>query len=97
METKLINFRAPIELQNTFDLVCRYKSQSRTKVMIELMHEYVSLNHQPIVEQINSLRDLNKNLSEIVNKKSESKRHRHQTETEFDVPIWDNNETNHFK
>jgi hypothetical protein len=96
METKLINFRAPVELQNTFDLVCRYKSQSRTKIMIELMHEYVSLNHQPIIEQINSLRDLNKNLSEIVNKKSESKRHQYQTKMEFDVPIWDNNETINF-
>lgn len=96
MQTKLINFRTPIELQSTFDLVCRYKSQSRTKVLIELMHEYVSIHHQPIIEQIKSLRDLNKNLSETVIKNSGQKTLGHLRETEFDVLIWDNNDSNHF-
>jgi hypothetical protein len=96
MQTKLINFRAPIELQNAFDLVCKYKSQSRTKIMLELMHEYVSIHHQPIIEQIKSLRDLNKNLSETVIKKSGQKTPRYQRETEFDALIWDNNDSNHF-
>jgi hypothetical protein len=96
MQKKLINFRAPIELQTAFDLVCKYKSQSRTKILLELMHEYVSIHHQPITEQIKSLRDLNKNLSETVIKSSGQRTHGYQRETEFDVPIWDNNQSNYF-
>lgn len=96
MQTKLINFRAPIELQTAFDLVCKYKSQSRTKIMLDLMHEYVSIHHQPIIEQIKSLRDINKNLSETVIKNSGQKTPAYQRETEFDVLIWDDNNSNHF-
>ena len=32
------------------------------------MRDYVSKNHEPIVHQIQSLNDLNKNLSEIIKK-----------------------------
>jgi hypothetical protein len=64
--------------------------------MLELMHEYVSIHHQPIIEQIKSLRDLNKNLSETVIKDSSQKTPGYQRETEFDVLIWDNNDSNHF-
>jgi hypothetical protein len=68
MNTKLINFRTPQDLQETFDMVCHYKSQTRTQVLINLMREYVLNQHQPIVDQIHSLQDLNKNLSEIIKK-----------------------------
>ncbi len=66
MNTKLINFRTPEDLQNTFDLICRYKSQSRTQVLIALMREFISTNHKPIINDIQSLQDLNKSLSEFV-------------------------------
>jgi hypothetical protein len=66
MNTKLINFRSPEDLQTTFDLVCRYKSQSRTQVLITLMREFISTNHKPIINDIQSLQDLNKNLSGFV-------------------------------
>jgi hypothetical protein len=69
MITKLINFRSPEDLQATFDLVCRYKSQSRTQVLIALMREFISSNYKPIINDIQSLRDLNKNLSEFVSSK----------------------------
>lgn len=69
MNTKLINFRSPEDLQATFDLVCRYKSQSRTQVLIALMREFISTNHKPIINDIQSLQDLNKNLSEFVSSK----------------------------
>jgi hypothetical protein len=64
--------------------------------MLELMHEYVSIHHQPIIEKIKSLRDLNKNPSETVIKNSGQKTPGNQRETEFDVLIWDNNDLNHF-
>jgi hypothetical protein len=69
MNTKLINFRTPENLQATFDMVCRYKSQSRTQVLIALMRDFVSTNHKPIINDIQSLQDLNKNLSEFVSQK----------------------------
>lgn len=66
IQTKLINFRTPADLQHTFDLVCQYKAQTRTQVLIDLMRGYVMDNHKPIIDQIQSLKDLNKNLSEFV-------------------------------
>lgn len=69
MNTRLINFRSPEDLQATFDLVCRYKSQSRTQVLIALMREFISTNHKPIINDIQSLHDLNINLSESVSPK----------------------------
>lgn len=69
MNIKLINFRTPEDLQATFDLVCRYKSQSRTQVLITLMREFISTNYTPIINDIQSLKDLNKNLSGFVSQK----------------------------
>jgi hypothetical protein len=64
--------------------------------MLDLMHAYVSIHHQPIIEQIKSLRDLNKNLSETVIKNSGQNKPGYQRETEFDVLIWDDDDSNHF-
>lgn len=66
MQTRLINFRSPEELQSIFDMVCRYKSQSRTQVLISLMRGYISQNHQPIISDIQSLQDIKRNLSEFI-------------------------------
>ena len=66
MQTKLINFRSPEELQSTFDMVCRYKSQSRTQVLINLMRDYISQNHQPNISDVQALRDIKRNLSEFI-------------------------------
>jgi hypothetical protein len=64
MNTKLINFRSPEDLQATFDLVCNYKAVTRTQVLIDLMRGYILENHKSIMEQIQSMKELNKNLSE---------------------------------
>jgi hypothetical protein len=66
MNTKLINFRTPEDLQNTFDLVCDYKSVTRTQVLIDLMRGYILENHKSIMDQIHLIKELNKNLSESV-------------------------------
>jgi hypothetical protein len=66
MNTKLINFRTPEDLQNTFDLVCDYKAVTRTQVLIDLMRGYILENHKSIMEQIQSMKELDKNLSESV-------------------------------
>jgi hypothetical protein len=66
MNTKLINFRTPEDLQNTFDLVCDYKAVTRTQVLIDLMRGYILENHKSIMDQIQSMNGLNKNLSESV-------------------------------
>ena len=66
MQTKLINFRSPEDLQSIFDMVCRYKSQSRTQVLISLMRGYISQNHQPIISDIQALRDIKRHLSEFI-------------------------------
>lgn len=64
MNTKLINFRTPEDLQNTFDLVCNYKAVTRTQVLIDLMRGYILENHKSIMNQIQSMNELNKNLSD---------------------------------
>jgi hypothetical protein len=97
MNTKLINFRSPEDLQTTFDLVCRYKSQSRTQVLITLMREFISTNHKPIINDIQSLQDLNKNLSEFV---LNDTGYRHgqnlkQTDSEMDLWVSDEDEFQH--
>jgi hypothetical protein len=97
MNTKLINFRSPEDLQNTFDLVCRYKSQSRTQVLITLMREFISSNHKPIINDIQSLQVLNKNLSEFVLNDT-GHRHRQnlkQTDSEMDLWVSDEDEFQH--
>lgn len=66
MNTKLINFRSPEDLQETFDLVCDYKSATRTQVLIDLMRGYILENHKSIMDQVQSMKELNKNLSESV-------------------------------
>lgn len=64
MDTKLINFRIPTDLQETFDMVCDFKSQTRTQVLINLMREFISNERQPISDQIRSLQSLKRDLSE---------------------------------
>ena len=88
MPTKLINFRTPEDLQHTFDMVCQFKSQTRTQVLIGLMRDYVSKNHEPIVHQIQSLKDLNKNLSEIIKKEPTSINLKLIEKTDSDRDLW---------
>jgi hypothetical protein len=66
MDTTLINFRSPIQLQQSFDLICRYQSQTRTQALNQLMLQYVENNHQPIINRIQAQRAIFKNMSEIV-------------------------------
>lgn len=94
MPTKLINFRTPEELQQTFDMVCQFKSQTRTQILIGLMRNYISANHQPIVNQIQSLKDLNKNLSEIIKKEPTSINLKPINNKEFERDLWEGDEDN---
>ena len=94
MTTKLINFRTPEDLQQTFDMVCQFKSQTRTQVLIGLMRNYISANHQPIVNQIQSLQDLNKNLSEIIKKEPTSINLKPTNNTEFERDLWESDDDN---
>jgi hypothetical protein len=66
MTTRLINFRTPEDLQATFDLVCNYKAATRTQVLIDLMRGYILENHKSIMAQMQSMNELNKNLSDFV-------------------------------
>jgi hypothetical protein len=68
MNKKLINFRAPKDLRQTFDLVCRFKSRNRSQILIELMHQFIEENHQTVIAQANVLKDIDKTLSEFVPK-----------------------------
>lgn len=97
IQTKLINFRTPADLQHTFDLVCHYKAQTRTQVLIDLMRGYVMDNHKPIIDQIQSLKDLNKNLSEsIPNRTGWSRRQEYrQTDSNRDLWVSDDEDLHH--
>ena len=88
MDTKLINFRIPTDLQETFDMVCDFKSQTRTQVLINLMREYISNERQPIIDQIRSLQNLNRDLSEIKRKKSVSVDLRNRKASDSERDIW---------
>ena len=88
MNTKLINFRSPEDLQATFDLLCRYKSQSRTQVLITLMREFISTNHKPIIDDIQSLQDLNKNLSEFVLNDTGYGHRPNLKRTDYKIDLW---------
>ena len=94
MPTKLINFRTPEDLQHTFDMVCQFKSQTRTQVLIGLMRDYVSENHEPIVHQIQSLKDLNRNLSEIIKKEPTSINLKPIRKTDSERDLWVSDEDN---
>ena len=92
MTSKLINFRTPEDLQQTFDMVCQFKSQTRTQVLIDLMRGYVSENHDPIVDQIKSIQNLNKHLSEIIKKEPASISIKSVRKTDSDRDIWESDE-----
>ena len=38
----LINFKAPESLKNTFDMLCKYESRTRTSALLALMDSYIS-------------------------------------------------------
>ena len=88
IQTKLINFRTPADLQHTFDLVCQYKAQTRTQVLIDLMRGYVMDNHKPIIDQIQSLKDLNKSLSEFVPNRTGWSHHHDYRQTDSNRDLW---------
>ena len=96
MNTTLINFRVPTELQQTFDLLCRYQSKTRTYCLIELMEQHVSKNHQPIINQLEDIRRINKSLSEII-----EIRNHHEIPFQIqimknDEDLWEDVNTNNF-
>jgi hypothetical protein len=68
MNKKLINFRAPDDLRQTFDLVCRFKSRNRSQILIELMRQFVESNHLTVIAQAKALKDIDKVLSEFIPK-----------------------------
>lgn len=37
----LINFKAPERLKNTFDSLCRYQRTTRTRMLLDLMDDYI--------------------------------------------------------
>ncbi len=88
MNTKLINFRSPEDLQATFDLVCRYKSQSRTQVLITLMREFITTNHKPIINDIQSLNDQNKNLSGFFLNDTGYRYGKKLKQTDYEIELW---------
>ena len=88
MPNKLINFRTPEDLQQTFDMVCQFKCQTRTQVLIGLMRDYVLKNREPIIHQIQSLKDLNNNLSEIIKKEPTSINLKPIEKTDSERDLW---------
>lgn len=66
METAkiLTNFRAPIDLRNHFDQVCKLSRRTRSSVLIELMSGYVLEKSGLIIQQIEDLRSLNRILTD---------------------------------
>ena len=92
MDKKLINFRTPIDLQKTFDLVCCYKSQTRTQVLIELMRQFIETHHPLIIKQVTALKDINNNLSEIINPNSNSRSYVPIQKTEIERDNWESDE-----
>ena len=61
-ETTLINFRVPKTLKKTFDSVCKYKTENRTKTLIDLMKTYID-DEVPVIEsQINRQNNMLRNL-----------------------------------
>lgn len=60
-ETTLINFRVPKTLKKTFDSVCKYKTENRTKTLIDLMKTYID-DEVPVIEsQINRQNNMLRN------------------------------------
>ena len=97
IQTKLINFRTPADLQHTFDLVCQYKAQTRTQVLIDLMRDYAMDNHKPIIDQIQSLKELNKSLSEFVPNRTRWSHRQDYKQTDSDSDLWiATNEDDHY-
>ena len=39
--TRLMNFRIPITLGDTFDKICQLKATSRTRILIDLINNYL--------------------------------------------------------
>jgi hypothetical protein len=47
----LINFKAPERLKNTFDSLCRYQRTTRTRILLDLMDDYIcSYGSHPAVD-----------------------------------------------
>lgn len=59
-DTKLVNYRSPIDLLTAFDDICRSNCRTRTSVLIALMSEYIA-NEGPKVrkriDDLNALRE----------------------------------------
>ncbi len=89
MNTKLIYFRTPEDLQNTFDLVCDYKAVTRTQVLIDLMRGYILENHKSILDQIHLIKELDKNLSESVPNETRWINHHSNKNTNFKDDYWE--------
>jgi hypothetical protein len=93
MNKKLINFRAPNDLRQTFDLVCRFKSRNRSQILIELMRQFVEANHQTVITQANALKDIDKTLSEFIQKNNIDGRTEFLSPTKSDARKIEINET----
>lgn len=50
-ETTLVNFRVPNTIKETFDIVCRYNTTTRTKTLIDLMKLYIE-DETPRMERL---------------------------------------------
>ncbi len=85
MDKKLINFRAPNDLRQTFDLVCRFKSRNRSQILIELMRKFVEANHQIVITQAKAIKEIDKTLSEFIPKNYIDRRTELLSPTEIDA------------
>ena len=59
--TRLMNFRIPITLGDTFDKICQLKATSRTRILIDLINNYLKEETPKIksqVEETNYIRNL---------------------------------------
>jgi hypothetical protein len=76
LKSSLINFIAPRSTIETFDDVCSYHAQSRTSVLLKLMRDYIQEQSPIIQTEIQSLQNLQNNLSNFKrnNGLTESKR-----------------------
>ena len=52
VEKSLINFRIPNSFREAFEVVCKYKSQTKTQTMVDLIREYLDSEYPKIEEDM---------------------------------------------
>ena len=52
IEKSLVNFRVPNGLRDTFDMVCRYQSMSKTQTLVGLMQRHIDEVYPKIKKEV---------------------------------------------